>query len=71
MTFFFKNGQQSADGHVFRRIGQTLLDLEYRGLALFKKDFENLDSTKYAESMDGRANYQIEPEYPEPIKVKT
>ena len=21
--------------------------------------------------MDGRANYQIEPEYPEPIKVKT
>ena len=29
-----------------------------------------MESTKFAETMDGRENYQITPEYPEPIAVK-
>ena len=37
----------------------------------FREDFAELDSTNYAESMDAkRKNYQIKPEYPDPLAVK-
>ena len=42
-----------------------------RAAAQFRKDFADLDSTNYAESMDRKKkHYQIDPEYAEPIDAK-
>ena len=42
-----------------------------RSASQFKEDFKDLDSTKYAESMDGRPHYQIKKEYPDAIPART
>ena len=39
----------------------------------FKKNFEDLDSTKYAEMMqktEGKYGHLVKPEYPEPVPMK-
>ena len=42
-----------------------------RSAQQFRKDFQDLDSTKYAESMDvKKKHYQIDPEYKKPVSAR-
>ena len=42
-----------------------------RSVQQFKEDFKDLDSTKYAESMDFNRNYFQPPlEYPKPLETR-
>ena len=65
-------------GRLSKQLDKTLREAKFghtkhlkRAAAQFKKDFADLDSTKYAESMDPKKkHYQIDPEYAEPIDAK-
>jgi len=41
-----------------------------KAAGIFKEDMKDLDSTKYAESMDGSPHYQIKAEYPAAIPAR-
>ena len=65
-------------GRLTKALDKTLKEAKFkhtqhlkRAATQFKKDFADLDSTKYAESMDPKKkHYQVDPEYPEPIDAK-
>ena len=65
-------------GRLSKQLDKTLREAKFghtkhlkRAAAQFKKDFADLDSTKYAESMDPKKkHYQIDPEYAAPIEAK-